>query len=59
MVVSSTGRAVEEAEMGFSEIVSKFLGGFVPLKNSLLIVGLVVFLWYRHNHIQRLEVVEL
>ena len=25
MVVSSTGRAVEEAEMGFSEIVSKFL----------------------------------
>ena len=59
MVVSSTGRAVEEAEMGFSEIVSKFLGGFMPLTNSLLIVGLVVYLWYRHNHIQRLKAVEL
>ena len=58
-IVDSAGGAVEKVELGFTEIIEKFLGGFLPLCNTLAILGVIAYIYYKHRSIQKLELVDL
>ena len=58
-IVDSAGGAVEKVELGFSGIVEKFLGGFLPVCNTLAVLGIIAYLYYKHRGIQKLELVDM
>ena len=54
-LVKSTGEAVEETEEGLSHIISRIFGGLVPMVNSIIIIEIIVYLWFKQVRIQRIE----